>query len=143
MLVEKDYNIEIKDYPFEDVEYWMDMFLTHGHMLITFFLVSRYQSEQDQSRKMKIMLLGMVGVFGWMFGSPHFKTQRLGLEYKGVRVYQREEFIKEEIVSKMAAYEEDSIFGLDPIPAAESEARVVEEAPESVVEAEEEPMEEF
>ena len=104
-------------------------------MLVTFFLVSKYQSEQNQSRKMKIMIFGMIAVFGWMFLTPNLKTQRLGLEYKGVRVYQREEFVKEEIVSKIAAYEEDSIFGLDPVPAsAPSEAKVVEEVAESVVE---------
>lgn len=62
------------------------------------------------------MMLGMALVFGWMFFSPQLKTQRLGLEYKGVRVYQRDDFNKDEIAAKLASYEEDSVFGLDPIP---------------------------
>ena len=79
LLIEKDYNLEIKDYPFEDTEYWINLFLTHGHMLVVFLLVSKFQGEQDQSKKTKLMILGMVLVFGWMFLSPQLKTQRLGL----------------------------------------------------------------
>ena len=85
-------------------------------MLVVFFLVSRYQAEQDQSRKMKIMGIGMLLVFGWMFFMPTLKTQRIGLEYKGVQVYMRDEFRKDELTAKIEAYEEDSIFDLDPIP---------------------------
>ena len=48
----------------------------------------------------------MLLVFGWMFVTPGLKTQRVGLEYKGVRVYQRDEFVKEEVWSKITAYEE-------------------------------------
>lgn len=130
LLIEKDYNIEIKDYPFEDTEYWINLFLTHGHMVVVFFLVSRHQAEQDQSKKMKIMMLGMALVFGWMFLSPQLKTQRLGLEYKGVRVYQKDDFDKDEILAKITTYEEDSVFGLDPIPqpAPSSADTYVEEA---------------
>lgn len=94
LLIEKDFNIEIKEYPFEGSEYWINMFLTHGHMIVVFFLVSRHQAEQDQSKKTKIMMLGMVLVFGWMFLAPNLKTQRLGIEYKGVRVYQKDDFDK-------------------------------------------------
>lgn len=79
LQIEKDYNIEIKDYPFEGNEYWINMFLTHGHMLVVFLMVSKYQNEQDQSKKTKLMILGMVLVFGWMFVSPQLKTRRLGL----------------------------------------------------------------
>ena len=63
------------------------MFLTHGHMVVVFFLVSRYQSETDQSKKTKWMILGMALVFGWMFLAPNLKPKRLGLEFKGVKVY--------------------------------------------------------
>lgn len=95
LMIEKDYNIEIKEFPFEGNEYWINMFLTHGHMLVVFFLVSKYQSEQDQSKKTKLMILGMALVFGWMFFTPQLKTKRVGLEYKGVIVYQRDTFIKD------------------------------------------------
>ena len=71
------------------------MFLTHGHILVVFFLVSKYQSEEDQSKKTKWMILGMILVFGWMFLSPSLKTQRLGLEYRGVVVYQKDTFTKD------------------------------------------------
>jgi len=37
----------------------------------------------------------MALVFGWMFLSPHLKTRRLGLEFKGVKVYEKESFVKE------------------------------------------------
>lgn len=57
----------------------MNAFLTHGHMLVVFFLVSKYQSEQDQGRKTKIMIGGMLLVFIWMMGTPYLRTQRLGL----------------------------------------------------------------
>jgi hypothetical protein len=79
LLIEKEYNIEIKEFTFEGEEYWINLFLTHGHIVVVFFLVSKYQSEQDQGRKTKLMMLGMVLVFGWMMGSPYLKTQRLGL----------------------------------------------------------------
>ncbi len=69
----------MKEFPFEGNEYWINMFLTHGHMLVVFFLVSKYQAENDQSRKTKLMAFGMILVFGWMFFSPYLKTQRLGL----------------------------------------------------------------
>ena len=116
LQIEKDYNIEIKDYPFEGNEYWINMFLTHGHMVLVFLMISKYQGEQDQSKKTKLMILGMVLVFGWMFVSPQLKTRRVGLEYKGVVVYQRDEFNKDELATKLAAYEEDSIFDLDLLP---------------------------
>mgnify|MGYP000892021138 FL=1 len=79
LLIEQDYNIEIKEFPFEGNEYWLNMFLTHGHMIVVFFLVSRYQSETDQSKKTKWMILGMALVFGWMFLSPQLKPKRIGL----------------------------------------------------------------
>ena len=85
-------------------------------MVIVFLLINKYQNEQDQSKKTKFMIFGMVVVFGWLFFAPHFKTQRLGLEYKGVRVYQRNEFVKSEIINKIEIYEEDSAFDLDPMP---------------------------
>jgi hypothetical protein len=94
----------------------MNMFLTHGHMLVVFFLVSKYQAEQDQSRKTKIMIVGMVLVFGWMFLSPNIKTKRIGLEYQGHLVYQRDDFAHDELSAKIAVYEEESVFGLEPIP---------------------------
>ena len=92
------------------------MFLTHGHMVLVFLMISKYQGEQDQSKKTKLMIIGMVLVFGWMFVSPQLKTRRVGLEYKGVVVYQRDEFNKDELATKLAAYEEDSIFDLDLLP---------------------------
>lgn len=58
----------------------------------------------------------MALVFGWMFLSPHLKTRRLGLEFKGVKVYEKESFVKEQIASKLEVYEEESAFDLDPIP---------------------------
>lgn len=79
LLIEKQYNIEVKDYPFEGNEYWLDKFLAHGHMLVVFFLVSKYQAEQDQGKKTKLMMLGMLLVFGWMIATPYLKPQRLGL----------------------------------------------------------------
>ena len=91
------------------------MFLKHGHLIVVFFLVSRYQSEQDQSRKTKLMGFGMVLVIAWMFLTPYIKTKRLGLEYKGVRVYEQISFERDEIIDKIIKYEEESVFGLDPI----------------------------
>ncbi len=131
LLIQKDYNIEIKEFPFEGNEYWINLFLTHGHILVVFFMVSRYQSEQDQSKKTKLMIVGMVLVFGWMFFIPQFKTKRLGLEYKGVVVYQRDTFIKEQLATKIGVYEQNSIFDLDPIPESPQPAKaVVVEQPE-------------
>lgn len=115
LLIAKEYSIEIKEFPFEGNEYWINMFLTHGHMLVVFFLVSKYQSEQDQGRKTKLMMLGMLLVFGWMMGSPYLRTQRLGLEYKGQKIYIKDDFDSKEIFSKIEEYEEVSTFGLDPI----------------------------
>ena len=93
-------------------------------MLVVFFLVSKYQAEQDQSSKTKIMILGMVLVFGWMFASPHLKTKRLGLEYQGHLVYQRDTFSKDELWAKIAVYEEESVFGLEPLPEVTKEPTV-------------------
>jgi hypothetical protein len=62
-----------------------------------FFLVSKYQSEQDQGRKTKLMIIGMVLVVGWMFLTPHIRTQRLALDFKGQRVYQKDVFIASDI----------------------------------------------
>jgi hypothetical protein len=146
LLIEKDYNIEIKDYPFEGNEYYLNLFLQHGHMLVVFFLVSKYQAEQDPSKKSKIMILGMGLVFAWMFFIPSLKTQRLGLEYKGLQVYQSDAFLKEEILAKLATYEEDSIFDLDPLPqpAAAQPEEPIFEVPLPVPEVEiEEPNNDF
>lgn len=93
-------------------EYWLNLFLTHGHILVVFFLVSRYQSEQEQSAKTKLMILGMVVVFGWMFLTPHLKTQRLALDYKGQRVYEKDVFIADDIAKQLAEYNELDTFGL-------------------------------
>jgi uncharacterized membrane protein len=92
LLIEKQFNLEVKEFTFEGNEYWVNLFLSHGHMIVVFFLVSRYQAEQDQGRKTKLMILGMVLVFGWMIATPYLKTQRLGLEYKGVKVYEKNSF---------------------------------------------------
>lgn len=105
LLIEKNYNLEIKEFPFEGNEKYLNMFLTHGHMLVVFFLVSKYQSEQDQGRKTKIMMLGMLVVFGWMFATPYLKTQRLGLEYRGQIIYQKDTFDAQEVFAKIEEYD--------------------------------------
>lgn len=51
------------------------------------------------------MVLGMVLVFGWMYLSPTLKPKRLGLEFKGVKVYLNEQFVKDEIAAKIEVYE--------------------------------------
>lgn len=114
LMIEKQYNLEVKDYPFEGNEYWLNMFLTHGHMLVVFFLVSKYQAEQDQGKKTKLMILGMVLVFGWMMATPHLKTKRLGLEYRGQKIYQKDSFDGKEIFTKIEEYDEVSTFDLEP-----------------------------
>lgn len=62
-------------------------------------------------------MIGMVLVFGWMMGAPYLRTQRLGLEYKGQKVYQKDTFDSKQIFSKIEEYDEVSTFDLDPIPA--------------------------
>jgi hypothetical protein len=114
LLIEKEYNLDVKEFPFEGNEYWLNMFLTHGHMIVVFFLVSRYQAEQEQGRKTKIMMLGMLLVFGWMFLTPHLKTQRLGLEFRGQKIYQHDHFDANEIFAKIEEYDEVDTFGLEP-----------------------------
>lgn len=104
----------MKEFPFEGNEYWLNMFLTHGHVLVVFFLVNKYQAEQDQGRKTKIMIFGMLLVFGWMFATPYLKTQRLGLEYKGQKIYEKSTFEPNEIFAKMQEYDEVSAFDLEP-----------------------------
>ena len=88
------------------------MFLTHGHVLVVFFLVNKYQAEQEQGRKTKIMIFGMLLVFGWMFASPSLRTQRLGLEYKGVKIYEKDIFEPTEIFARIQEYDEVSTFDL-------------------------------
>ena len=129
LLADKDYNVEMKEYPFEGQEYYLNLFLTHGHVLVVFFLMSRYQSSNNESSKTKVMMVGMVLVLAWLFASPHLKTERLGLEYKGQQVYTADEFYEEKIWAKVAEYEEMDTFGLDPTPAAEKK-NPVEVAPE-------------
>jgi len=94
-------NIELKDYPFEGNEYWLNMFLSHGHTLVVFFLISKYQAETDQSKKTKIMMGGMLLVLCWLFGTPYLKTQRLALEYQGQRVYQSDTFELNQLSEKL------------------------------------------
>ncbi len=66
-------------------------------MVVVFLLVSKYQGEQDQGKKTKLMLIGMGLVFVWMMATPHLKTQRLGLEYKGQKIYQKDTFESAEL----------------------------------------------
>jgi hypothetical protein len=58
------------------------------------------------------MILGMVLVVGWMFLTPQLKTQRLALDYKGQRVYEKDVFIPNDIEKQLADYNELDTFGL-------------------------------
>ena len=73
------------------------------------------------------MMIGMVLVFAWMFGAPYLRTQRLGLQYKGQIVYQKNTFDSDEVAQKLAEYDEASIFDLDPPQVQETvKAKLVE-----------------
>lgn len=56
----------------------------------------------------------MLLVFGWMMATPYLKPQRLGLEYKGQKIYERNTFDAKEIFSKIVEYDEVSTFDLEP-----------------------------
>jgi hypothetical protein len=83
-------------------------------MIVVFFLVSKYQAEQDQGRKTKLMIFGMILVFGWMFASPHLRSKKLGLQYKGQKIYENDVFVSKDIADKLAEYDEIDTFGLEP-----------------------------
>ncbi|CAM6006148.1 unnamed protein product [Sphagnum balticum] len=127
LLIRIDYNIEIKEYPFEGEEYWVNLFLTHGHIMVVFFLVGKYQSEQDQARKTKLMGIGMVLVIAWMFLTPYIKPQRFALEYKGVKTLESEVFVEEDVLKMIGEYDDIAAFVIDDIQEAKKSARVAEE----------------
>jgi hypothetical protein len=71
------------------------MFLTHGHIIVVFFLVSKYQAQTDEGKKTKMMMIGMVFVFAWMFGTPYLKEQRFSIAYKGTKVYESDQLVED------------------------------------------------
>lgn len=101
MLIKHEYNVEIKSYEFQGPEYWLNMALNYGHVIVVYILMGRYQSETDAGRKKKIMILGIGLVLGWFFLTPHLKTQRIAVEVNGSLIYQKDTLIEQEIVEKI------------------------------------------
>lgn len=107
--------MEIKPYEFQGAEYWINMVLTYGHILVVYVLMNRYQSEQDAGKKKKLMMIGVVAVLGWFFLSPQLKTHRVALEVNGAIVYQSDVLVEKDLIDKIAEFDDLVAFGRDDL----------------------------
>ena len=55
------------------------MIVNWGHVILFYFLLTKYKSETDESMKKKILIGGAIAVFGWFYISANMKPQRLAL----------------------------------------------------------------
>lgn len=47
LLAAEKYNIKTDSYKFDGPEWWFDTVLTYGHMVIVYFLMSKYKAESN------------------------------------------------------------------------------------------------
>ncbi len=78
------------------------MLLNYGHMIVMWFMMTKYKAEQNESNKKKIMILGFVLVFGWMIAGNVFKPQSITIEYENKEMYSSDTIVKADIISKIA-----------------------------------------
>jgi hypothetical protein len=74
------------------------MLANWGHMAIIFYFMSKHKNETDAGKKRKIMIIGAIVVVGWFYFSPKIKPQRFAIEVKGMKVYERDYWVEEEVV---------------------------------------------
>jgi hypothetical protein len=104
-LAQKQLNIEIVSYEFQGNDYWMNMIASWGHVAIIFYFMTRHKNETDGGKKRTIMIMGAVAVVGWFYFSPKLKPQRFAIEVKGMKVYERDYFMDEEVANILEEHE--------------------------------------
>jgi hypothetical protein len=78
-LVKNEFNVEIKPYEFQGPDYWFNMFLNYGHVLIIYLLMGKYKTETDEPLKKKIMFAGIAFVAAWFLLTPMIKPQKIAI----------------------------------------------------------------
>ncbi len=102
MLVAQKYNVKVDSYKFEGSDWWFETIINYGHMVLVYMLMSKYKTETNQSTKRKILFGGGLAVVAWFFLTPRFKQQKIAIEIKGVKVYENNQLIPNEIISQIA-----------------------------------------
>ena len=72
--------------------------------------MNKYKSETNDANKKKIMFLGAILVFGWMFAGSYLKPQRVSIEFENVEIYQSDRIVKSDIIGKIAEYDDMDSF---------------------------------
>ena len=68
----------IKPYALEGVEWVFNMILTYGHFAVAMYIYSNFKNPQNsQSKKIKIVVVGMVILFGWIYLSPRIGYEKI------------------------------------------------------------------
>jgi hypothetical protein len=70
----------------------MNMVFNWGHIILIYFLMSKYKMETDDGKKKKIMIGGALAVVVWFYASSQFRPQALGVEVHGSKVYDKDYF---------------------------------------------------
>ena len=82
MLAQEGYNIEVKSYEFKGEQWWLNMFLSYGHIVAMWIAMSKYRTETNDSEKKKIMIFGALAVFGFLAIGHMVKPQKISLEFE-------------------------------------------------------------
>jgi cell division septal protein FtsQ len=54
------------------------MVLTYGHFAVAMYIYSNFKNPQNsQSKKIKIVVVGLVVLFGWLYLSPRFGYEKI------------------------------------------------------------------
>ena len=110
MLNHEGYNVKIEDYKFEGQEWWLTAIIDYGHIFVVYYLMSKYQTENDTNKKRKILITGALLVCLWFTVLPSLKPNRISIQIEGSEVYNNEEVIASEIVPVIADHADFQAF---------------------------------
>ncbi len=68
------------------------MIFNWGHIVLIYFLMTKYKTETNDATKKKIMIGGALAVVAWFYLSSQFRPQALAVEVHGSKVYDRDYF---------------------------------------------------
>ncbi len=83
------------------------MIANWGHVAIIFYFMTRHKNETDAGKKRTLMIMGAVVVVGWFYFSPKLKPQRFAIEVKGMKVYEKDYFMDQEVANVLEEHEFD------------------------------------
>ena len=69
----------MESYKFEGADWWFEMIINYGHIVLVYMLMSKYKTETNAQTKKIIMFGGGALMLVWLFLLPQFKQAKLSI----------------------------------------------------------------